>query len=296
MEIAGCLRRPLDTETVSFARSAHEADLTRINSETDSLSQEEIELANKQQRLLNWMQTFRTLARPGPSPVDTNSVDIASEKSTDELDAELSDALDRLVQRKTEIATAQSELDAILANQAAHTELQRLYAQEAAIRASREAISTAKNKLLQRTIQPLAREIDERWGQIFPGRGRLSTQSTGAVSRELAGESLPDSRSRSTGERIGLVIVLRLLVLETMTKADFCWLDEPLEHLDPDSRRKVAGILARASSIGAPKQIVVTTYEEPLARRVQERDPHNVALVYVRPSAAQSPDLERVRL
>ena len=282
-------RRPLDTQTVSLARSAHEADLTQINSETESLSQQETELANKQQRLLTLMQRFRTLARPGPSPADKDSVDIASEKSADELDAELSGALDQLVQSRTEMAAAQSELDAILANQAAHTELQRLYAQEATIRASREAISTAKNKLLQQTIQPLAHEIDERWGQLFPGRGRLSTQSTGAVSRELAGETLPDSEF-STGERTGLVIVLRLLVLDTMTKANFCWLDEPLEHLDPDSRRKVAGILARASSIGAPKQIVVTTYEEPLARRVQERDPQNVALVYVRPSVHNHTD------
>jgi DNA repair exonuclease SbcCD ATPase subunit len=278
-------RRPLDRETLSFARSAHETDITRINTETGRLSLEEAELAGKQQRLVSLIQTFRSLPHPGPSPADTSSVDIASEKSIDELDAELSGALDRLVQCRTELATAQSELDAILANQAAHAELQRLYAQEAAIRASREAISTAKNKLLQQTIQPLAHEIDERWGQLFPGRGRLSTQSTGAVSRELAGETLPDSEF-STGERTGLVIFLRLLVLDTMTKANFCWLDEPLEHLDPDSRRKVAGILARASSIGAPKQIVVTTYEEPLARRVQERDPQNVALVYVRPSAA----------
>ena len=276
-------RRPLDTETMSLARSAHEADLTRINAEAEHLSQEEAELASKQQRLHALIQTFRSLPRPGPSPADASSADMVPGKSVDELDAELSGALDRLVQRRTELATAQSELDAILANQAAHAELQRLYAREAVLRASREAISTAKNKLLHETIQPLAHEIDARWGQLFPGRGRLSTQSTGAVSRELAGETLPDTEF-STGERTGLVILLRLLVLETVTKANFCWLDEPLEHLDPDSRRKVAGILARASNVGALKQIVVTTYEEPLARRVQERDPQNVALVYVKPS------------
>jgi DNA repair exonuclease SbcCD ATPase subunit len=204
-------------------------------------------------------------------------------KSADELDAELRGALDRLVQRRTELATSQAQLDAILANQAAHTELQRLYAQEAVLRASRDAISTAKNKLLHETIQPLAHEIDARWEQLFPGRGHLSTQPTGAVSREFAGETLPDTEF-STGERTGLVILLRLLVLETVTKANFCWLDEPLEHLDPDSRRKVAGILARASTAGPLKQIVITTYEEPLARRVHERDPQNVGLVYVRPS------------
>lgn len=276
-------RRPLDAEAVNFARSAHRADLSQINAEAGQLSQEEAELAGKQQRLHALVQTFRSLPRPGPSPADSIPVNMAAEKSVDELQADLRGALDRLVQRRTELATSQTELDAILANQAAHAELQRLYAREAVLRASREAISTAKNKLLHETIQPLAHEIDTRWGQLFPGRGRLSTQSTGAVSRELAGETLADAEF-STGERTGLVILLRLLVLETVTKANFCWFDEPLEHLDPDSRRKVAGILARAGNVGALKQIVVTTYEEPLARRVQERDPQNVDLVYVRPS------------
>lgn len=277
-------RRPLDTETVSIASSAHRTELARIHAEAERLSQVESELAGKQQRLLSLLQTFRSLPRPGPSPTNAISTDMAPGKSAKELDADLKDALDALVQRRTELATSQAELDAMLANQAAHTELQRLYAQEAVLRALREAISTTKNKLLRETIQPLAHEIDARWGQLFPGRGRLSTQSTGEVSREVAGETLPDT-AFSTGERTGLVILLRLLVLETVTKANFCWLDEPLEHLDPDSRRKVAGILARASSAGPLKQIVVTTYEEPLARRVHERDPRNVTLVYVRPSS-----------
>jgi DNA repair exonuclease SbcCD ATPase subunit len=276
-------RRPLDAETLRFARSAHQTELTQIHAEAKHLSQQESELAGKQHRLHALIQSFRTLSRPGPSPAAAIPAEMAVGKSVDELDAELRGALDRLVQRRTKLATSQGELDAILANQAAHAELQRLYAQEAVLRASREAISTAKNKLLHETIQPLAHELDARWGPLFPGRGHLSTRSTGAVNRELAGETLSDTEF-STGERTGLVILLRLLVLETVTKANFCWLDEPLEHLDPDSRRRVAGILARASTAGPLRQIVVTTYEEPLARRVHERDPQNVSLVYVRPS------------
>jgi DNA repair exonuclease SbcCD ATPase subunit len=276
-------RRPLDAETLRFARSAHQTELTQIHAEAKHLSQQESELAGKQHRLHALIQSFRSLPRPGPSPAATIPADVAVGKSVDGLDAELRGALEQLVHRRTKLATSQTELDAILANQAAHAELQRLYAREAVLRASREAISSAKNRLLHETIQPLAHEIDARWEQLFPGRGRLSTQPTGAVSRDLAGETLPDTEF-STGERTGLVILLRLLVLETVTKANFCWLDEPLEHLDPDSRRKVAGILARASTAGPLKQIVVTTYEEPLARRVHERDPRNVGLVYVRPS------------
>jgi DNA repair exonuclease SbcCD ATPase subunit len=275
--------RPLDAETVSRARSAHQTELTQIYAEIEHLSQEEAELAGKQQRLQSLTQRFRSLPLPGPSPAGAIPADMTAGESAEELDALVKMALDTLVRRRTELASSQAELDAMLASQAAQSELQRLYAQEAVLRASREAISAAKNKLLSETIQPLAREIDTRWGQIFPTRGRLSIQSTGAVSREVAGETLSDTEF-STGERTGLVILLRLLVLETVTRANFCWLDEPLEHLDPDSRRKVAGILARAGHTGPLKQLVVTTYEEPLARRVHERDPENVTLVYVRSS------------
>jgi ABC-type polar amino acid transport system ATPase subunit len=67
------------------------------------------------------------------------------------------------------------------------------------------------------------------------------------------------------------------------TDADFCWFDEPLEHLDPDVRRRVANLLARVTTTGGPlRQIVVTTYEEPLARQLEARDPLNVRLIDVR--------------
>ena len=276
-------RRPLDTDTVMLARSAHRTELTRIQAEANQLSQKEAGLVDKQRRIRGLTQSFRALPQPGPRPTDAFSADLTMDKSRDELNAELKTALDVLVERQAVLATSKAELSAALANEAAHAQLQRLYAQEAVLRASRDAIAAATDKLLNETIQPLAHEIDARWGQLFPRRGPLSTAPTGAVSRALAGESLPDT-AFSTGERTGLVILLRLLVLETATKANFCWFDEPLEHLDPDARRQVAGILSCVSTAGPLKQIVVSTYEEPLARRVQERAPHNVNLVYVRPS------------
>jgi len=136
-------------------------------------------------------------------------------------------------------------------------------------------------RLLDTTIRPLTADLSARWSMMFPDRGQLRTQSDGDVTRGINGESLPYS-AFSTGERTGLSVLLRLLVLESSTKADFCWFDEPLEHLDPDSRRHVAEILVRASNMGQLNQIVVSTYEEPLARRLQERDPVNVKLIYVR--------------
>ena len=276
-------RRPLDADTIKFARSAHQTELEQIRSESEQLKAREVLLVDKQQRVAGLTQAFRGLPPPGPEPAGAVPADTTIEEPLAELETRVTIALDQLVEHRAALAASQSELRTALADEAAYAQLQRLYAQEAVLRASREAIAAATDKLLNETIQPLAQEIDTRWAQLFPRRGRLTTVSTGAVSRELAGESLPDS-AFSTGERTGLVILLRLLVLETATKANFCWFDEPLEHLDPDARRQVAGALARVSSAGPLRQIVVTTYEEPLARRVQARDPQNVRLVYVRPS------------
>ncbi len=276
-------RRSLDAEAVRFARSAHQDELTQIRAHAERLSQQETQFVEKQQRIRGLIRTYRDLPHPGPRPaVDTMS-NMAGAVSLQELEADLSRAFDRLVDSKAELATARDRLAAILADEAAHSRLQGLYAEEAVLRVSRAAISGATNRFLDETIQPLAVELNARWAQMFPRRGQLRTLSTGAVSRVYADESLPYS-AFSTGERTGLVILLRLLVLETATKANFCWFDEPLEHLDPDARRQVAGTLACASRAGQLRQIVVSTYEEPLARRLQERDPENVRLIYVRPS------------
>jgi ABC-type lipoprotein export system ATPase subunit len=47
------------------------------------------------------------------------------------------------------------------------------------------------------------------------------------------------------------------------------WLDEPLEHLDPRNRR-IASLLVKASEESQTRQIVATTYEEAVARRLDE--------------------------
>ena len=187
--------------------------------------------------LRDLIQTFRSLPRPGPSPADASSADMVPGKSVDELDAELRGALDRLVQPQDRPGYS-TDLNWMPPwQQAAHAAFSDCTRRKRFSGHHARQSPPLRIKLLNETIQPLAHEIDARWGQLFPGRGRLSTQSTGAVSREHAGETLPDTEF-STGERTGLVILLRLLVLETVTKANFCWLDEPLEHLDPDPAGK----------------------------------------------------------
>lgn len=275
-------RRPLDDAAAGAARSAHRDDLARIRAEAAELREEEAGAATRLARLAELARQLRALPQPGPRPTVDGAAEVA--ESREELAAGLERAFSALVGRRSDLELAERELREAREGDAAASRLEELYADEAVLRASRAAISATTRELLDQTIEPLTVEVNARWQRLFPHRGRLRTASTGSVSREVNGEDLPFS-AFSTGERTGLAILLRLLVLEMATRADFCWFDEPLEHLDPEARRRVAEALARASMSGPLRQIVVTTYEEPLARRLAERHPGHVRLIYVRQAA-----------
>jgi DNA repair exonuclease SbcCD ATPase subunit len=275
-------RRPLDEAAAAAASSAHHDDLARTGAEAAELREKEADAVARRDRLAELARQVRALPQPGPRPAFDDAGGPA--ESVEDLTAELERAFSSLVSRRSDLDLADRELREAQEGDAAHTRLEDLYAGEAVLRASRAAMSATITELLDQTIEPLTAEVNARWQRLFPHRGRLRTASTGDVSREVNGEELPFS-AFSTGERTGLAILLRLLVLEMATRADFCWFDEPLEHLDPEARRRVAEALARAGMSGPLRQIVVTTYEEPLARRLAERHPGQVRLIYVRQGA-----------
>lgn len=131
-------------------------------------------------------------------------------------------------------------------------------------------------------MRPLASEVNQRWKTLFPARGDLRTTAYGEVTRAISGHDLPFT-AFSTAESIGAAIIIRLLTAQTATGASFCWFDEPLEHLDPEVRRRVANLLSRAARGAGPlRQVVVTTYEEQLAHHLHVRDEQHVHLIDVR--------------
>jgi ABC-type molybdenum transport system ATPase subunit/photorepair protein PhrA len=74
----------------------------------------------------------------------------------------------------------------------------------------------------------------------------------------------------SAGERAVALLVTRLLVLSVTAPNAFMWLDEPLKQLDPANRRLVGQLLATSATNGAVRQLVVTTFEEEIARRLEK--------------------------
>lgn len=74
----------------------------------------------------------------------------------------------------------------------------------------------------------------------------------------------------SAGERAIALLVARLIVLSVTAPSAFLWLDEPLEQLDPINRRLIGQLLAKSTN-GPVRQVVVTTFEEETARRLEAR-------------------------
>jgi DNA repair exonuclease SbcCD ATPase subunit len=174
-------------------------------------------------------------------------------------------------QLRTALETADEEEERI-------REIETLYRKEGLALATQEALIATGNAITERYIEPLAKEVEGRWKTMF-GTGGLNLSSEGHITRKLGGRTL-EFGSLSGGEKVWALLLTRLLILGTSTRAPFIWLDEPLEHLDPKLRKVVAGTLAKASSGSALRQVIVTTYEAEIARQLMEDVP-SASLLYV---------------
>jgi DNA repair exonuclease SbcCD ATPase subunit len=123
--------------------------------------------------------------------------------------------------------------------------------------------------------------VSHRWKRVFGERGSLQLRSDGRLVLVRGVHEIPFSQF-SSGEKVVALLATRLLVLGASTRASFLWLDEPLEHLDPRNRRITASLMSASGS--HVRQILVTTYEEALARRLASAT--SAQLRYVRAADA----------
>ncbi|WP_419849898.1 AAA family ATPase [Candidatus Poriferisocius sp.] len=141
-----------------------------------------------------------------------------------------------------------------------------------------EAFNNLADKTLRDRIDPLIEELAGRWKLLF-GTDGLTLEPSGELTVNSAGGTLRIS-DLSGGERATAVLVARLLVTASITQIPTVWFDEPLEHLDPRRRSAVARTLVRAGQTATIEQLIVTTYEDRLARQLAAADPDNVRVVH----------------
>jgi len=153
--------------------------------------------------------------------------------------------------------------------EAAATQEKRAYLahrREAATNIAAQVMEATADTILTERIDPLVTEITHRWKRVFVNRGELRLRHDGRLillrgTHEIGFDQL------SSGEKVIAQLATRLLVLSSSTRASFLWLDEPLEHLDPNNRRLAASLMATAGD--HTRQLLVTTYEERLARQLE---------------------------
>jgi DNA repair exonuclease SbcCD ATPase subunit len=258
-------RRDLSADDVIHAAESHQRELADLLSQQRILA-DQVDAA--QARLADLRALGRRAARLPDigSPADDGAPDVAEA----EFAAQIARAeLEQLDERAALARTHRASL-------AARVEEEDLIAQESeqAYRAhEREAVTSVAAEVMQATadaivterIDPLAAEISHRWKRIFGERGSLQLRSDGRLVLVRGIHEIPFSQF-SSGEKVVALLATRLLVLGASTRASFLWLDEPLEHLDPKNRRVTASLMSAAGR--HVRQILVTTYEEALARRL----------------------------
>ena len=273
-------RRPLEADDVAAARAGHERDLAALDAELGSLDETAaVRLVTDFRQLRHRLVNEPTPGEP-PPPSDPDQPAVSEEEAMARFEAAVATAAERrailaeAVRRREAGESAKGELEAVTA----------AFERSATLEAAAAALDAARLRILTESVEPLEELLADNWRNLFVDRPGVGLDGDGSVTRRIGSELLAYEQF-SDGEKMVTQLLLRVLVLRATTRLGFFWVDEPLEHLDPDARRALAVLLAQAPEDPSFRQVLVTTYEEPLIRRLRGSVP-NTHLVYVRPSAA----------
>ena len=272
-------RRPLEPDDVEAARAGHERDLAALETELSSLDEPAAaRLVTELRRLRHQLVNEPSPGDPPPQP-DPDQAATSEAQAMERFEAAVATAAERrailaeAVRRREAGESAKGELEAVTA----------AFERSATLEAAAAALDAARLRILTESVEPLEELLADNWRNLFVDRPGVGLDGDGSVSRRI-GTELLQYEQFSDGEKMVTQLLLRVLVLRATTRLGFFWVDEPLEHLDPDARRALAVLLAQAPEEPSFRQVLVTTYEEPLIRRLRGSIP-NTHLVYVRPSA-----------
>jgi DNA repair exonuclease SbcCD ATPase subunit len=260
-------RRPLGPDDIAAAEATHEYEVALLRAEREQLTVELDAVQARRRDLADLDRALRALPDPGPPPPPApgDPAVLAGEaQAAEETYRMAAEAVGHATATASMLKSRLAEERTRLAEQQAAVSL---HAQEAVLTATADAFQTVSSRVIEQQIDPLAREVARRWKMVFGGRrAGLTLDTEGRLFLERGGHEIGFS-DMSAGERAVALITTRLLVLSATTRDAFVCFDEPLEQLDPLNRRVVALALAQASGSGV-RQVIATTFEDGLARRL----------------------------
>ena len=261
--------RPLAQHERESAMSAHDTSQTEAEAEVARLEEAHKTEETRAQAIGRLLAQLEALPLPSVDVEDTDIPTLAKADEAyrqvrgdlDEHNRKLGGVQSRLVSLRAEIASDDEVREA-------ERSLRLAYRREAAALAGAKVLRRAADQVIESCIQPMAEEVRGRWKHLFTNNG-LVFKSDGSITRSRDGVELGWD-TLSGGERTWARIVTHLIVMGTTTSLPFAWFDEPLEHLDPQLRHAVAATLATATRGGTPRQLLVTTYEDGIARQLAD--------------------------
>jgi len=272
-----CLR-PLSEHERDQALTAHGGAETTANDEVSRLRDEAGRLRSQLTRISEISQAFTQLRPPvEPGHLDPGATAVTRAEEASREANNLAKAAGAARERATAAARELSSLQEAANDQARLAELAR---QEALLDVTHSSLVNLAGRYLRERVEPLATEIGHRWKLMF-GRDGLRLAPDGHLKVERADVDL-ELADLSSGERATALLVTRLMLASSVTTTTTLWLDEPLEHLDPRRRVGVAQALVRAAQVGTVDQVIITTYEETIARRLVATSPDIVGITNAR--------------
>ena len=258
-------RRGLSADDITRAEGAHEQELAdllgherRLAALVESASTRLAEIRALGRRVAKLPEIA---AAGGDSAADVEAAAFAVQAARE--DAERLDEHAATARARRTTLAAQVADEERLAREGHEASL--AHRREATTSIAAEVMRATADAILSDRIDPLAAEVSHRWKRVFGERGSLRLRPDGHLVLVRGVHEIPFSQF-SSGEKVVALLATRLLVLGASTRASFLWLDEPLEHLDPRNRRITASLMGAAGE--HVRQILVTTYEEALARRL----------------------------
>lgn len=281
-----CLR-PLDQEDKAAAEAGHRAEVGRLREQLATIDLPDASDRVRAARAL--MRQVDMLGTRPPAPQEGSAPEIDPEPLYDLARSQLEQAAAKLQAVQTRIERLTAAVSEAKDTDAKAEESERAWRRWALTSAASTTLRNAINDALTNQIEPVAQSVGDRWNSFFEDRPHLWFDLDGDMWRNVGEKRLPIG-AFSTGERTTARLLMQLAILTSATRVDFCWLDEPLEHLDPKTRRRVAGMLSHGRKATGLRQLVVTTYEEELAQELANAD-EQTAIEYVRAGPlAHQPD------
>jgi exonuclease SbcC len=183
---------------------------------------------------------------------------------------DLDDVRDRRRRVFSELAAVRERAAAAETDRRIEAEVVDAFRKDALLQATEDAVTSFTSEVRMGFVMPLSQELGRQWKRFRPrAPWNLIVDNDGHLAIEMHEETRPFA-ALSGGEKTVALVLLRLALAVAFTRARFMVFDEPLEHLDPRTRRILISSLQHAVDQQLVDQIIVSTYEEAIVRRLQQ--------------------------